>query len=362
MRRPSDSLSFRCGATSKNRVALAPLTNQQSHDDGSLSDEERRWLVRRAAGGFGLVTTCAAHVSAEGKGFDGQLGVFDDRLLPGLGELGGAIARAGALGVVQLYHGGVRCPTRLTGKQPISASAFVEEREGFEPPRAATEEEIARVVDDFVGAALRAQRAGFAGVELHAAHGYLLSQFLSSTMNTRGDAWGGSLEGRARLVRTIAQRTRSEAGPGFLIGVRLSPEDYGFARGIDLDETIEVARWLASDGVDFVHLSLWDAKLSTKKRPSEHALPLFRDAVPQEVRLVAAGQIWTRDDAQRLLDLGADFLALGRAAILNPDWPIAIEDPSWEPRRGPLSPEALHELDVSPGFVAYLRRFKGLVA
>lgn len=357
-----EPVSFPCGAVAPNRLALAPLTNQQSHDDGALSDAERDWLLRRARGGFGLVETCASHVLAQGKGFAGQLGVWSDAFVPRLGELGRGIAAAGGLGVVQLYHGGVRCPSALTGVQPVSASVFHEERDGFEAPRALAEEEIEGVIGAFVAAGQRAMAAGFAGVELHAAHGYLLSQFLSREMNTREDRWGGGLEGRARLVRAIATRTRSALGPHALVGVRLSPEDYGFARGLDLDETVEVARWLAEDGVDFIHLSLWDVTRNTKKRPEEHAIPLFRAALPPEVRVVAAGKVWTPDEARAVIAKGADIVALGRAAILNPDWPAQARDPGWAPTRGPLAPDALAALDISPTFVAYLRRFPGLVA
>src|SRR4029077_13813122 len=129
----------------------------------------------------------------------------------------------------------------------------------------------------------------FEGIELHGAHGYLLSQFLSATYNRRDDRWGGSLEHRARLLREPPRAVRAAVPAGFVVGVRLSPEDRGNARGLDLDESLQVARWLADDGADFIHLSLWDATRNTAKRPSEHPLPLFRDAVPRDVALVACG-------------------------------------------------------------------------
>ncbi len=103
-------ITLRSGATARNRLALAPLTNQQSHRDGTISGDEHAWLERRAAGGFAIVETCAAHVSPDGQGFPGQLGVWGDHQLPGLRALAAAIAGHGALGLVQLYHGGVRCP------------------------------------------------------------------------------------------------------------------------------------------------------------------------------------------------------------------------------------------------------------
>lgn len=355
-------IRFRCGAVARDRICLAPLTNLQSDDgDGTLSDDERRWLERRAEGGFAVVETCAAHVSEEGKGFDGQLGVWGDHQLPGLAELASGLAQRGALGIVQLYHGGVRSPSRLTGRQPWSASVFVEDRPGFEVPREGTEADIAATIEAFVAAAVRSQRAGFHGVELHAAHGYLLSQFLSRTMNVRTDAWGGDLAGRARLVRTIARKIRDVVPASFVVGVRLSPEDFGYARGLDLDESLQVARWLADDGVDFVHLSLWDASKNTLKRPDEHAVPLFRAALPDDVKIVAAGNVWTGADALALVERGADLVALGKAGILNPDWPKLVREPGFVPERGPLTPAELRALAISDTFVTYLRRFKGMV-
>ena len=354
-------ISFRCGAVAPNRLALAPLTNGQSHADGTLSDDERRWLERRAQGGFGLVETCAAHVSPDGKGFDGQLGVWGDHQLPGLTALAAALASHGALGLAQLYHGGVRSPSKLTGQQPWSASSFDEPRPGFERPRPATDTDLERVQHDFLAAARRTHAAGFAGVELHAAHGYLFSQFLSRTMNQREDDWGGSLVNRARLLRTVARSVRAACPAPFIVGVRLSLEDFGFAHGLDLDEGLQVAAWMAEDGLDFVHLSLWDVRRNTTKRPQEHATTLARAALPPEVRIIVAGKIWTREDAEAQLERGADIVALGRSAILNPDWPKQAAARPFEPERGPLTPEQLAALTISRSFVTYLRQFPNMV-
>ena len=357
-----EPITFRCGATAPNRVALAPLTNQQSEEDGRLGEDELRWLERRAAGGFGVVETCAAHVSGDGKGFEGQLGIGDDDHLPGLRRLAAAISRHGALGLVQLYHGGVRAPSRLTGQQPWSASAFTEERPGFEAPRAATEADLERVLEAFTAAARRAEAAGFAGVELHGAHGYLFSQFLSRSMNLREDGWGGSLAGRARLLREAMRRARAATGPGFVVGARISLEDFGYARGLDLDESVQVAAWLAEDGADFIHLSLWDAGRMCAKRPTEHPIALVRAALPAAVRIIAAGGIWTPADAEAALARGADLVALGRAAILNPDWPREAQRAGFEPLRGPLTEDELRARAIGERFIEYLRRFSGMVA
>jgi 2,4-dienoyl-CoA reductase-like NADH-dependent reductase (Old Yellow Enzyme family) len=355
-----DPLLFRNGVRAKNRAWLAPMTNQQSNQDGTLSDDELRWLEMRARGGFGVTETCAAHVSLDGQGWPGELGVFDDRLVPGLRRLASMLTRQGSLGVVQLYHGGLRSPKAVTGRTPWSATAY--EAKGAERCEAATEEDLTRTVSHFRDAAVRCSGAGFAGVELHGAHGYLFGQFLSKTINTRTDLWGGSLEGRARLLRDTMRAVRAAVPDRFLVGVRLSPEDRGNAEGLDLDESLQVARWLCEDGADFIHISLWDASRNTAKRPEVHPVPLFREAMPENVVLVAAGSIWTRAEAEAVLARGADAVAIGRAAIANPDWASRVADATWEPRRPPLTVAELRERGLSEEFAGYMRNWKGFVA
>ncbi len=332
------------------------MTNSQSHADGSLADEELKWLEARASGGFGIITTCASHVAKDGQGWAGELGIFDDALLPGLRTLTSAMHDRGALTFAQIFHGGLRADATLTGERTWSAN----ESEGG--PRAATEQDLERVISQFADASARAHAAGMDGVEIHGAHGYLLTQFLSATENTRTDRWGGSLENRARLMREVTRGVRARVPSSFVVGVRISPEDFGNAKGLDLDENLTLARWLADDGIDFLHLSLWDAFKTSVKRPESHVVPLFREVVPSDVRLFVAGKIWTRGDAERLLELGADFVALGRSAIANPDWAHRISEPGWEPKRPPLTEKELLDRALSPGFVEYMRRWKGFVA
>src|SRR6187455_1658198 len=313
-----EPLVFRSGLSARNRIVLAPLTNMQSHADGSLGDDELRWLSSRADGGFGVVMTCAAHVARDGQGWPGELGVFDDSLLPGLTTLATALRDRGATSIVRIFHGGLRADPALTGTVPWSAS----DGDGI---RAATVHDIHRVIGQFADAAARAQKAGFDGVELHGAHGYLFTQFLSATQNRRTDDWGGPLENRARLLRDALRAVRARVGDSFTVGVRLSPENFGNAKGLDLDESVQTARWLAEDGADFVHLSLWRALEPTTKRPSEHALPIFRAALPPDVAILAAGALWTRAEAEQVMALGADAVALGRSAIVNRDWPLRAQ-------------------------------------
>ena len=172
----------------KNRFMLAPLTNLQSHADGTLSDDEFRWLTYRAEGGFGMTMTCAAHVQAIGQGFPGQLGIFDDKHLPGLSRLAEALNRTGTHSVVQLHHAGMRSPKEVIGETPVCPS----DNEEF-GARALTGDEVKEAFDAFVAAAKRAEKAGFHGVF------HLACQFRDTQRLARHD---GCLSVRGSLLRS----------------------------------------------------------------------------------------------------------------------------------------------------------------
>lgn len=357
-----EPLTFsRSQRTCRNRLAVAAMTNMQSHPDGTLGDEELRWLARRAQGGFGMVTTCAAHVREDGQGWDGELGVFSERHLPGLTRLASAVSKHGALGIVQLFHGGVRAPQRLIGQTPWSASAVALQPDGVRP-RAATEQDIVDTIEAFAMAAERCERAGFAGVELHGAHGYLLSQFLGRITNVRDDDWGGALlENRARLLLETLRAVRSRCSSRFIVGVRISPEIDNM--GVDFDESCTVARWLAEQGADFVHVSLWDSWQPSRKYPhrDKPLTTIFREVIPSDCPLIIAGGIWTPAQVAEIRKQGADMVAMARAAIGNPDWPRHAATGEFEPERPPFTPAWLAAAELSPAFVDYMRRWPGFV-
>ncbi len=357
-----EPMTFRNGRTAPNRVWVAPMTNKASHPDGTLSDDELGFLVARAAGGFGVVESCASHVTEDGQAWPGELAMFDDRHAPGWRRLAEAIAPHGALLLGQAFHGGMRTLREEGRPQPWSCSASPEGTPAEEAVREGTPEDFERVIAGFAAAARRLEAAGVDGVELHGAHGYLLCQFLSTALNRRTDAWGGPLEHRARMIRRTMQATRAAVRDAFIVGVRLSPESSPSLPGIDLDEMVQVARWLCEDGADFVHVSLWNAERMTAKRPREHAARIFRDALPDEVPIVTAGNVWTEAEALAQLDHGADAVALGRAAIANPDWPRRVLDSGGPPARPPLTVDELRERALGPAFVDYMRRWKGFVA
>lgn len=329
-----------------NRIAMAPMTNKQSHEDGTLSGTEIAWLARRAEGGFGAIITGGYAVSPEGRVWDGQAGVYsDDHIVP-LARLATALAPTSTPGIVQLIHGGSRFTPEIAREPGISASAG-------HHWRAATDQDIERLLDAHRSAALRVQAAGLQGIEIHSAHGFLPAQFISPTENTRTDRWGGDLAARARFLRTLVQTIRSAVDPDFVIGVRLSPEDA--RRGIALEETATIAGWIARDGIDYLHLSLRNALTSSDAHPSPHPLKVIRPMVPSGVRLMVAGKLWTPIEAQLALTLGADLVALGQAAIHHPDWPRHMATPEWAPAPLPTTSARLAESGVGAPFLRYLR-------
>lgn len=350
----SSRFVLRCGLEVRGRVALAPMTNLQSRPDGTLGEDELTWLRRRAEGGFAWVSTCAAYVSPDGKAWPGQLGVSEDAHLPGLERLASAVREAGATAIIQLHHGGPMAS--LAPDRPLGTV----DRPGG--TRGATEAELAQVVEDFVQAALRAERAGFEGVEIHGANGYLFTHFLSPVENPREDGYGGDLAGRARLLREATQAIRAAVGTGFAVGARINPVDFFADRGLTLVDGVQVARWLAEDGADFVHLSQRDAGGADPADPDGPPIArVFRDALPEGVAVLAAGGIWTAADLRRALAAGVDIAAVGKAGIIHPDWPRACQQDGWSPTRPPLAPEALREAAVGEDFVNYLKKFPGLV-
>ncbi len=356
MTSPFDRVTFDHGPAMANRFMLAPLTNMQSHEDGTLSDDEYRWLTMRAEGGFAMTMTCASHVQASGQGFPGQLGCFSDDHLPGLTRLAEGIKAHGSVAVVQLQHAGRRAPGDLTGEVPVAPGS--DESTGA---RQMTTEEVHRVIEAFVAAAVRCDRAGFDGVELHGAHDYLLCEFLNVELNDRTDAYGGSRDARFRIFEEVIEGTRARCRPDFLLGVRLSPERFGMAT-VDMVDAYE--RLVASPDVDFVDLSLWDTfkEAADEEFAGQSLLGLFTAIDRGTTRLAVAGHLYSGADVQRALDLGADMVAIGRAAITDHDFPQKIErDPTTAMRELPVTKDVLVSEGLGPVFVEYMGGWGGFV-
>jgi 2,4-dienoyl-CoA reductase-like NADH-dependent reductase (Old Yellow Enzyme family) len=350
----------RTGTVLRNRAVLAAMTNKQSADDGTLSDAEIGWLLRRAEGGFGVVTTAATHVHPGGKSWTGEMGVWGDHHLPGLTRLAAGLRERGAVGLAQIFHGGTRAPRALTGGQPVSASA-TPGRDGEEGSRALTAAEIDALVVSFADAAVRCEQAGFDGVEVHGAHGYLICQFLGGTTNQRTDAWGGDLAGRARFLLAIVAAIRARTRPGFLVFVRISPQIH--AMGVSLADSIALAPRIAAAGVDALHISCWDAFAGAPDEPDDPRTLTrrFRAVLPDGFPLLSTGGVWTEADARFVLDEGADLVGVARVAIGHPDWAREMGAGTYAPARPPFTPAHLQSVGLSAAFVDYMRRWSGFV-
>lgn len=348
----------RTGTKVHNRCVLAAMTNKQSHESGELSEAEINWLEGRAKGGFGIVCTAATHVEADGKGWSGAFGTFSDDFLPGLTRMAHAIKTHGSLAIAQLFHGGIRAPQALTGLQPKSASEHTVSQDIT--ARAMTEQEILACVDAFGAAARRCEEAGFDGVELHGAHGYLISQFLGAKSNQRTDAWGGTPSGRHRFLEAIVQEVRRQTSSDFLIGVRLSPIQN--ATGTTLEDARITVKASLEWGLDFLHASCWDInEEGVVDGRTQKLTEWFAEWTEGNVPLITTGGVWTCDDAQSGLHQGADFVGVARAAIGHHDWPRCLEEGAPQPQRPPFTPSHLLNQGLSQVFVDYMRRWDGFV-
>ncbi len=353
---PDTPIQFSCGAKMKNRFMLAPMTNQQSHENGQLSEDELKWLTMRAEGGFGLVMTCASHVQEVGKGFSGQLGIFSNDLNEGHIKLTTNIKEQGSLAVIQLHHAGMRSPPELIIGKPVCPSDNEKTN-----ARGLTLKEVKQLRDDFIAAAIRAKKCGYDGVEVHGAHGYILTQFLSSEINKRTDDYGGSLSNRSRLLFEIVDGIREKCGKEFLLGVRLSPEKFG----MDIKEIKSVCQQLIEDYlIDFLDISLWDC-FKMPEDDKYQDLPLlehFTSLNFKNVLLTVAGKINSGTDVSKILNSGVDFVTIGRSAILHHDFPIkVIENPNFEAIETPVSEQYLFNEGLSKKFIKYMGRWPGFV-
>ncbi|MFW0793992.1 NADH:flavin oxidoreductase [Gordonia sp. CPCC 205515] len=345
----SSPLTFTHGPAWANRLALAPLTNLQSNPDGTLHDDEYHWLVRRAEGGFAMVMTCAAFVSQAGLSFPGQLGISDDKHLSGLTRLADGLHAAGSVATVQLQHGGRRASAQLSGESVVGV--WDDPAKGAS---ALTTEAVEQVVQDFVDAAARAERAGFDGAEIHGAHGYLLAQFLDARHNDRTDRYGGSADNRFRFIHEIIAGVRAATSSNFQVGLRLSPERYGIA----LDEGRELARQVLAEGtLDYLDMSLWDAfkEPHEEQHQGQRLIEFFTDLPRGDTRLGVAGKILDGAGIHECLDRGADFVLIGTAGIIHHDFARSVlADPGYVSTPQPVPAEHLVGESVGPKFIDYL--------
>lgn len=315
-----------------NRIVLPSMTTRTASEEGFVTPETIAYYLARATGGVGLVTVEMAAPEKAGRHRHRELGIHDDRFLPGLASLVGEIHRAGARASIQLGHGGGHTRKDICGEEPIAPSAIPHPvfEVTFETivPQAMTAARIARTTAAFAAAAQRARHAGFDCVEIHAAHGYLISQFLNPFENRRSDEYGGSLANRARFGLDILHAVKA-AVPGLGVIFRISVEDF-FPDGLHADEGMQVAVWAAERGADAVHVTAGHyrslpsaAMMIPPMRLPDATFLAYAAAIKARVTVpvIAVGRLGDPVAAtQAVADGKTDFIALGRTLIADPDW------------------------------------------
>ncbi|WP_077622349.1 NADH-dependent flavin oxidoreductase [Sediminibacillus massiliensis] len=318
--------TFANGVELKNRIVMAPMTNFSSNDDGTITEAEAAYYARRSSGASMVITACT-YVTPNGKGFPGEFGADSDDMIPSLSKLAKAIKDQGAKAVLQIFHGGRMCPPDLVpGKEVVSASDVPAEGEGNPVPKSLSESEIEEIIDAFGETTRRAITAGFDGVEIHGANGYLIQQFFSPHSNRREDRFGGSLEKRMAFPLAVVDKVKSvaaeHADSSFLIGYRFSPEEPE-TPGITMDETLALIDVLSDKGLDYLHVSLMEFA-STPRRGvddlNKTRIDHLQETIDNRVPLIGVGSIYTAEDARHALESGVPLLALGRELIIDPDW------------------------------------------
>lgn len=322
--------------TLRNRIGVSPMC-QYSAEGGFANDWHLVHLGSRALGGAGLVIVEATAVTPEGRITPGDLGLWDDRHVEKLRPIARFIEEQGAVPAIQLGHAGRKASTRRPweGGGPILpdepggwqtvAPSPVPFAEGYPAPRALSLDEIRSVVEAFAAAARRALDAGFKIVEIHGAHGYLIHQFLSPVSNRRNDAYGGSFEGRIRLLVEVVEAVRAVWPAELPLFVRLSATDWLSEGGWDLDQTVDLAKVLAARGVDLIDASsggnVADAQIPLAPG---YQVP-FAERIRKEAGIAtsAVGLITEPAQAEAILaEEKADLILLARELLRNPYWPL----------------------------------------
>jgi 2,4-dienoyl-CoA reductase-like NADH-dependent reductase (Old Yellow Enzyme family)/thioredoxin reductase len=323
----------------KNRIVTAPLWTGSGGRDGSVTSRTVALYSEKARGGSGLITIEYSYVdNIASKSAFGQLGIYDDECIGGFALLAQAIHDQGVKCAVQLAHAG---PMKFLPIPP-----WLGPSDGFHdlsnmgpvpplPITGMTKDDIAEQIEAFAAAAERVKKAGFDMVDIHAAHGYLLTEFLSPHANKRNDEYGGSLENRMRFPIEVVEAVRGRVGPDFPVTVRLNGTDYAPESPITIDEAFPFAKRLEEVGVDALHVSggtdVYLNKLATTTYVKHGFNVYLAEAVKKKtdikVPVIATGGITTPAFAEDILNEGkADFIALGRPALADPHWARKIEE------------------------------------
>lgn len=313
----------------RNRIVMAPLGNNLSNEDGTVSDRALAYYAERAKGGAGLIITESSPTSKFSRHRAKCICAYDDSFLPGLKRLVEVVHSYGTAIALQLIHAGRMVDSELTGTPPVAPSP-VPRWPDAPVPKALEIEEIYEIIGDFGSEARRAKEAGFDAVEIHGAHGYLIHDFLSPRINKRKDAYGGTSEKRLRFAIEVVRRVREEVGPSYPIIFRLSAKEY-VEGGYDLNESLDWCKELEREGVNVIHITggTNETLLAGVHAVSPMMFPLAYHAASAEavkrvvkIPVIAVGRINHPSVAEQILRKGqADLVSVGRAFLADPHWP-----------------------------------------
>jgi len=319
--------SLNSKVTLQNHIVMSPMTTWSSNDDQTVSDAEVNYYSARAKS-VGMVITGSSHVQENGVGFANELGVYDDRFIPGLNKLAKGIQDGGAKAILQLHHAGDKAlPQFISNHDVVSSSAVAAPETAFAPaqtPRPLKESEILQVIQDFGAATKRAIEAGFDGVEIHGAHGFLIQNFLSPHYNQRTDKWGGSIENRMRFSLAVVDEVKRVAAKyadeSFIVGYRITLEE-SEEDGLRLTDTETLIKQLVAKQIGYLHLSLGNVLTSYAHSDAnpEPFIQRISKIVAHRVPLIAAGSLTTFEQMEKALNNGLDLVAVGHALVANPD-------------------------------------------
>ncbi len=354
----NEPLTLKSGVTLKNKFIMAPMTTKMSFYDGVITTDELNYYALRS-GEVSAVITAAANVQENGKGWEGELGVYSDKHIDGLSKLASTIKKKGTKAILQIFHAGrMTDKKKLRGEQPVAPSAVKAERPDALTPRELTESEILQLIESFKQATIRAIKAGFDGVEIHGANTYLIQQFFSPHSNRRNDRWGGSVEKRFtfinQLVDTITNTVNDHAHGPFVVGYRFSPEE-NETPGIRLKDTLYLVNKLANKNLDYLHVSLNDYKrVSISDEFKEKTiLEYIHETINGRVPLIGIGDVRTKEDAGNVLQ-HSELVGLGRILLSEPHWVNKILNNKENLIRETIAQEDREELIITDGVWGFL--------
>ena len=316
------------GMTLKNRMVMPPMVTRYATRDGYATDRNIKYFEARARAGVALIIVEATYVHPSGQLAPNELGISDDKFISGLSGLVEAIHNQGAKAAIQLVHGGRACNPAVIGRQPLAPSPIPAPMGVV--PRELDTGEIAEIIDYFALAALRAKKAGFDGVEIHGAHGYLIDQFISRSSNKRSDDYGGSVANRARLLIQVIKAVKENTGLDYPVWCRINGKEYSAEAGITLEESKEVARMAQDAGAVAINVSASGLMSPINVSRTPKFIPAviadlaagIKESVT--VPVIVVGRITPEAGEKVLAEGKADLIAFGRSLIADPELPNKV--------------------------------------